>query len=423
MDLISQKYRKHVNPIALSFLAVMIGYLVIAFFKLPEPYLWALEIVVLYISFINLNRYNLIVLMDRQGYILTLIFIFWLFVGFLRGVYFSNTYWEWKSVIGQLIITFFYITIFISTNIFIVQRYFSLYFISFIPLVFFSYLIDGTPLNFNYVPYSSLIIFFGIIPKKQRLILIGIVVFFFVTNFQRNDLIKILVSALIGTIFSLFSKRALKIILKPAHILLIILPIALIVLGSIGVFNVFKMDQYIKGDFEQKINTSDGFVSDDLKTDTRTFIYENVFYTMNKYDSWILGRSPAFGDEGIVGGFTGKDDKTKLKGRYGNEVGIMDILLWYGLIGVALYFLIYLRATYAAIYLSSNRYAKALGLYVSFLWTWSFIWEKPMFETFFMMDLILLGLCFSNRFRRMTDLEVKLWVKGIFIYNPKKRLA
>lgn len=404
-------------------MAVIIGLMFIAFLKLPEPFLWAFQALVLIIFYLSFKKYNLNGLMDRHGYNVTSIFIGWLFLGFLHGAYYSNFYWEWKYVFSQLYITFFYGVIFLSTNIYVVQRYYGLYFILFIPLVIFSYLIDGTSLNLNYVPYSTMMIFIGVIPKRQRLFLIAIVIFFFLANFQRNDLIKILVTVLIGTTFTFFSIGAMKNILKPAFFLLILLPILLLCLGTSSIFNVFKMDQYIKGDYQQKVSTSNGLELDDLKADTRTGLYENVFYTMNKYDAWIFGRGTSFGSEGLNSDFGIKDDKTKTKGRFGNEVGILDILLWYGLIGVILYFLIYLRASSIAIYQSKNRYAKAVGLYVAFLWTWSFIWEKPMFETFFMMDLILLGLCFSNRFRGMNDHEVQLWVEGMFKVNLKNILA
>jgi len=63
---------------------------------------------------------------------------------------------------------------------------------------------DGTPLNLNYVPYSTMMIFIGVIPNRQKLFLISIVIFFFLANFQRNDLIKILVTVLIGAMFTFF---------------------------------------------------------------------------------------------------------------------------------------------------------------------------------------------------------------------------
>lgn len=414
------KHLKYINQIAFALLGVVLHNIFISLFSLPEPVKWAMEITILYVFYTNFKRYNIGLLMDRKGYVLTLLLIGWLIIGFLRGAFYAEGYWMWKAVTNQLMITLFFVVIFISTNVTVVQKYYRFYFLLFIPLVALSYLINRTPLNLDYVPYATLMLFVGVVPRKQRIILIGIVFFFFVSNFQRNDLIKIMVASLIGIYFSFFYNTVAKWSFRSVRFILLVLPLLLLLLGTIGVFNVFKIGEYISGDYEQTIETENGAVKDNLKQDTRTFIYQNVSYTMNKYDAWLFGRSSAFGDEGVITGM-GKFDKfTGLKGRYGNEVGIMDILLFYGIVGVILYFLLYLRASYLAIYNSSNRYAKSVGLYVVFLWTWSFIWEKPMFENFFMMDLILLGLCFSNKFRAMTDDEVGIWVGGIFTNKKTK---
>jgi hypothetical protein len=382
--------------------------------KLPEPFIWAYEVIILYIIIKNLLKNNYSKLSDEKGFKLVSIFILWLLICFFRAINYANDYWTWKNILTNLCITSFYLIIFISTNINVIQKYFKLYFILFIPLVVLSYLIDKTPLNLSYVPYIILLFFIKSIPKKSKSILISIVIFFFFTNTQRNDLIKILFATFISLNINFIKPSTFLIISKYLRIIFLILPFFLVFLGSLGIFNIFKMNDYIKVDYTQQIKTTDGDETEDLKADTRTFIYENVFYTMNKYNAWFFGRNTAFTDEGLIGIASEKDSKTHLKGRYGNEVGILDILLWYGLIGVLLYFLIYVRASFLAIYHSNNLYAKAIGLYVSFLWAWSFVWEKPMFQTFFMMDLILLGLCFSNKFRGMNDLEVHLWVKEIF---------
>jgi len=409
------KRLKYINQIGLTLLGVILHSMFLNLFHLPEIVKWATEIFILYVFYANIKRYNIGGLMDRQGYLLTLFLIGWLFIGFLRGAFYANGYWMWKAVTNQLLITLFYLVIFISTNIKVVQRYYRLYFILFIPLLVVSYLIGKSVLFVDYVPYASLMLFVGLVPRKQRMLLVAIVILFFVANSQRNDLIKIIVTTIIGTSISFFYVAIPKWSIKMAHFLLLVLPIVLLFLGTTGVFNVFKMDEYISGDYKQKTVDDKGkVVEDNLKVDTRTFIYQNVFYTMNKYDAWLFGRSTAFGDEGVIGGMGKLSKTTGLKGRFGNEVGIMDILLFYGIVGVVLYFLVYVRASYLAIYKSTSRYAKAVGLYVAFLWTWSFIWEKPLFENFFMVDLILLGLCFSTRFRAMTDDEVGIWVEGIF---------
>ncbi len=416
-----KKNLKYINYTAGAMLAVMIVFMLRYFLQLPEPLIWALEIIILIVFYINYNRHYVKESIDKTGRNLTLLFMAWLLLGFIRASFYAEGYWMWKSVFYQLLITLFYVVILISTNLGVVQRYYRLYWLFFLPLVAVSFFIDSTPLNLNYVPYSTLMLFFVLVPKRKRILLIAIMVLYFITNFQRNDLIKILVTPVIGLSISYFYKYLPKSSIKFAHFSLLVLPFILLFLAVSGTFNVFKMDEYIKGDYTINEQTDEGIREESLTTDSRTFLYENVFYTLNKYDAWLFGRSPAFGDEGAIAYFE-NNLTTGLIGRYGNEVGILDILLWYGLVGAFLYFFIYVRASYLVIYKSRNRFAKGVGLYVAFIWTWAFIWEKPLFETFFMIDLVLLGLCFSNEFRSMTDSEVKLWIKNIFEKNKVKKL-
>jgi len=396
-----------------SLFAVMFGVLIIQILQLPEVSLWALRIIIVYIVFKNLNRLIDLRNIDRWGFNLTVIFIGWLLIQFFRATFYAEGYWMWKNILDQLLIILFFIVIIVSTNLKLVQEYYRLYWKFFLPLILMSFIIDKTPLNLSYVPFSVLMLFFALIPKNKKWYLLGLILFYFAANTQRNDIIKIIAASSIGLsisyLFPIIPKKGIYF----AQMTFLILPFILLVLGITGIFNVFKMDEYIKGDYTQEVKTTNGIEEDDLTADTRTFIFENVFYTMEKYDAWIIGRSPSFGDEG-VDDFWGINEISGLKGRFGNEVGVMDILLWYGLIGVFIYFLIYVRASYLAIYKSRNRYAKSIGLYVAFLWMWAFIWEKPLFETYFMMDLILLGLCFSTTFRQFNDDQMELWIRGIF---------
>jgi hypothetical protein len=402
-----------VKVVSWSLLFVMIGYMLTNYLALSEPYMWAYRGIILLILFFNLKKIVIKSELDTVGFYLTLLFIIWLFGGFVRASFYAEGYWLWKVVISSLLTTLFYVIVLVSTNMQVVGRYYGLYWKFFLPLVILSFLYDGSPLLLNYIPFSTLMLFFILIPKQKRWMLVGIVIFFFISNSQRNDLVKIIIASTIGISISNFYHFIPKWSIKFVHLIFLILPFVLLSLAVTDKFNVFKMDEYITGDYTQEITTAEGLAEDNLKADTRTFIYRNVFATMETYDAWIIGRSPAFGDEG-VDDFWGTDETTGLKGRFGNEVGIMDILLWYGLVGVAIYFLIYVRASYLAIYDSRNRFAKAVGLYVAFLWMWAFIWEKPLFETFFMIDLVLIGLCFSNKFRQFTDNEMEIWVRSIF---------
>jgi hypothetical protein len=394
---------------------VMFGYMIISLLRLPEPFLWALRLGVIAVVIKNLNKS----LLDRRSIQILTLFLCWLLFEVIRAVLLAEGYWMLKNVINQGLLAIFYFVIIIAANTNVVQDYFAIYWKFLIPMVVLSVITYGSPIHYDYVPFSVLVLFFGVVPRNKSLLLICVLVFYFFTIGQRNDMAKIFFSSIIG--LSIAYLMVPKWIFKIGSFFFLVLPFMLLWLGTTGVFNVFKMDDYIKGDYSQQITTSNGVEDDNLKADTRTFIYRNVFYTIAKYDAWILGRSPAFGDEGVQGSW-GKDSATGIVGRYGNEVGVMDILLWYGVIGVAIYFLVFVRASYLAIYRSRSKYAKGVGLYMSFLWTWSFIWEKPMVETFFMMDLILMGLCFSKPFRMMTDQDIKYWIKGVFAVRRKRRL-
>lgn len=397
---------------------VMISFIIVGHFRYPEPVLWIARVGILGVFYFNIRNVVNFSNIDRLGFRLIFFYIIWLLIGFLRAAYSAEGYWMWKSVVANLLVSLFYIVILFSTNIFIIQKYLHLYFKLYLPITFISVLLTQQFTLMNYLPILILMLFFGLLHNHKKILLIALVVFFFSVNFQRNDLIKILFVTVLGVFMSFYYSYIPHKLLVAVRRVLLSLPIILVILGFLGVFNPFKMDEYIKGDYSIIINTNEGQEIEDLKGDTRTFIYVNVFNTLNKYDAFIFGRSPAFGDEGVAG-FWGINEETGLKGRYGNEVGILDILLWYGLIGVILYFLIYVRATYLAIHRSNSRYAKSVGIYVAFLWVWAFVWEKPMFETFFVVDLILLGLCFSKSFRAMSDNDMRIWINGIF-YNSKR---
>lgn len=245
-------------------------------------------------------------------------------------------------------------------------------------------------------------------------------ILFFVTQEQRNDVLKMIMALFLGFSVTYLAKLIPLWFIKLAHALLLLLPIVLLIVGFLGIFNPFKMDDYIKGDMTREVKNESGEnYDDDLKADTRTFIYTNVSYTMDLYDAWIMGRSPAYGDEGPIGVASEINNETHQRGRYGNEVQIMNILLWYGVIGCVLYFLMYARASFLAIYRSRSSIMKGIGIYVAFLWMWSFIWEITKFEVFFMMNIAFLGVCFSNKYREMTDKDFEQWVLGIF-YKKKK---
>ena len=132
------------------------------------------------------------------------------------------------------------------------------------------------------------------------------------------------------------------------------------------------------------------------------------------YDSWLFGRSPA---RGTISKAFGKDDMNKRGERNGNEVAILNIFIWTGLIGVILYFLIFYHASYLAITQSNNRYSKILGISLAFRWVYAWVEDVNNFSLNNFFIWILIAVCLSKQFRSMDNKEIKIWVRGIFDRN------
>jgi hypothetical protein len=199
--------------------------------------------------------------------------------------------------------------------------------------------------------------------------------------------------------------------------LLIIAPIFFFILGVNGDFNIFKIDEYLKGDYvDVRVDEKGQRIEEDLKADSRTFIYEEVLYTAKVYDSWWLGRSPARGN---ISESFGDRDLNNRGERMGNEMAIANIFNWTGIIGVVLYLIAFYKASYLAVNRSNNVFSKILGLFVAFRWLYAWVEDTNNFSitTFFLW--IMIGMCMSESFRKMNDKEIKMWVKGIF-EKPKR---
>jgi len=194
------------------------------------------------------------------------------------------------------------------------------------------------------------------------------------------------------------------------------MPLLLFALGATDVFNVFNIKSYVEGDYRYKekhcYEGFEGFRETDLRDDTRTFIYREVLQSAQKYNTWWIGRSPARGNEtehfSAVSEITGREE------RWGNEVGILNIFTWTGIIGVILYGLVFYWASYLAVSQSKNIFSKMLGIFIAFHWAYTWVENINYFTltTFFLW--IMIGVCFSKSFREMSNDEIRFWVQGIF---------
>ncbi|WP_125185334.1 hypothetical protein [Botryobacter ruber] len=268
---------------------------------------------------------------------------------------------------------------------------------------------------------SFIIIFFPLLTAKWKifsLFFACIVIFGFLD--ARSNVIKYTLSFILGFTYY-FRGYLLSRILKVFRILFLFAPFILFSIGAAGVFNIFKMDEYISGNYSTTATNNGEVIEESLTVDTRTFLYEEVISSAFKYDYIILGRSPARGNESPSFGLYALEElKTGKMERFSNEVSILNVFTWTGLLGVILYFLVFSKASYLAIFRSNNTMIKIIGLYISFRWTYAWVEDFSRFDLSYFFLWVMIGMCFSKSFREMNNADMKIWVLGIFNERIRK---
>jgi hypothetical protein len=230
----------------------------------------------------------------------------------------------------------------------------------------------------------------------------------------RSNVLKFTVPFIFSMLyyFKFFLKSKLLIFI---NIIIFFIPILLFILAVNGTFNIFNLEENISGTYTSEKIKDGKKVEENLKIDTRTFLYEEVIFSALKNDYVLFGRTPARGNDSFYfGNFTAEELGTKRYERYSNEVSILNIFTWTGLVGVILYFFIFFKASYLAIVNSRSSFLKILGLYVSFRWVTAWVEDFNRFDIMNFMLWIIIAMCYSKKFRKMTDFEFKIWLNKIF---------
>lgn len=332
----------------------------------------------------------------------------------LRGVFIADGYWDFKALFVNSFALLIPLVAYVSSNKLLLQKIFSFYVKYVLPLFFiFIFFIS----KINYGIYLSaiifLLLFFPALTLRWKVIFsIFVLVFIFSGLGARSSVIKFSLSLLFSLLFY-FRFFLSKSFFQGIKNILFILPIILFALAISNTFNVFKIDNYIKGDYSTASNNGNGKVlKEDLKADTRTPLYLEVLLSAKKYNSWLIGRSPARGNDTKL--FASLSKITGSKERIANEVSILNVFTWTGIIGVLLYFMVFFSASTLAINHSNNIYSKIVGLFVAFRWLYAWVEDFNNYSLNTFIIWIMIGFCISKSFRGMSDAEVKVWIRGIF---------
>jgi|GEM_PF-483199 O-Antigen ligase. len=414
---------KRLTYYALSWLLLPIAiYSVLPFYRHNAAFLaavnnttfwWIINTGILFVLFSSTKYlYNSY---EKKDFTLVKAFLIYISLQFVHGLFVAKIYWDWKSLIGNTLALLLPLAAYTAANPrlthLLFQNYFKYTIILFFPI---AVLIRNGGFGYFLVPITLLIFFLPVLTKKWRLV----VLFFSAAVFlaaltSRSNIIRFGIPFLLLSVYyarHLITRHFLNVF----RLILFIAPIVLFVLAVTNIFNVFKIDEYLQGNYIETSQNAEGeLVEENLMQDTRTFLYMEVLATAKKYNTWVFGRSPARGNETEWFASWALENYGRAE-RPANEVAILNIFTWTGIIGVVLYALVFYRASYLAINKSNNIFIKIIGIYMAFRWLYAWIEDINNFSLNYLLIWVGLGMCYSKAFRTMNDLQMKYWVRGIF---------
>ena len=375
---------------------------------------WAVEFIVVLV--LIWSRYIYFDRINQRNFKILNWYMYWVIFCILRGFFMAENYWDFKSLIGNTFALLVPLIAFTATRNERLQSIFSFYVkvglpLSLLILPFFGIGVWGWYL----FPVSFFMLFFPLVKFNWRVIIFAISLVAMLGDITvRSHVFKYGIPILLMGVYYLKSLFVIDKLFEVARKIFIILPWFFFVLAVAGIFNVFKIDEYIKSNkLEYKGDTEKEGYQQSLNSDSRTFIYEEVLESAIKYEYWVLGRTPARGNETIFFADFFEEISGKAE-RYKNEANVPNVFTWMGIVGLFLYFLIFYKASYLAINRSNNFFSKIIGLFVAFRWMYSWVEDYYSFGMNEFIIWVMIGICLSESFRNMSDSEVKLWIRGIF---------
>lgn len=383
---------------------------------------WSVYAAVLF-AFVKLKR-SLFDRSDTKNVIFMHMYLGWNVICIVRGIFVAEDYWEWRNLVGAGMVLLLPLSIYVFTNPHMVQRVTALWlkialpgFILLIPFL------HGEALGRYLIPVSFLLLFFSKLPLKWRIVSILCALTVLLGDLTaRSNIIKFIVPILFSTIY-MFDKFISKKVLEGFRLILMFAPFALFALAVSGTFNVFKINEYLGAKYTTTTVTDGEAKESDLTDDTRTFLYVEVLQSAVNHQYMLFGRTPARGNESAFWyEFSHAYLDVTHKERFTNEVSILNVLTWTGLVGVCLYFFLFFYASYVAVNRSKSIYLKVVGLYVAFRWVYAWVEDFSLFDLSYIFLWLMIGMCLSNSFRSMTNRQFIYWLQGIFNKMYRKNI-
>jgi O-Antigen ligase len=332
--------------------------------------------------------------------------IFWNIIVIIRGGFSAETYWDWKYLFLNTGFTLLVPYAVVTGALFNYTR--DLYILIITRLFVFGYIAIPLTLNVDLareffpralmVTVSFFILAIPYVKTSWRIVIscVGVVSVLIALDYRTN-VIRICFAFLLVSVYYL-RKFIPLVLLKAGCVLLCMVPFIFLLLGITKKYDVFKPSD----DIEKYEIQYDNGTEANLATDTRTFLYEEVFSSMKANGTILIG-------EGATGKYKTEyfeDEVGTNKGRFGAEVGFLNALLYSGCLGVLLYVLILFSAVYYGISRSNNFFCKMLAIFLAFRWIIFFIEDYIQFDMNCFFLWMAIGLCLSKGFRSLSDADV-----------------
>lgn len=263
----------------------------------------------------------------------------------------------------------------------------------------------------QYILVLAFVLFFlSLLPlfnTKRKIIIIAGILFIAIGGMeQRMDYINMAFSILLLTAvkyIKCFSKTFFMIIFRG----LMFIPLLFVILFFTHGFNILQLDQFI----DDNIQTAG-----QLNVDTRSFLYEEAWLSSINNDYLIQGRTPLYGYDSYFAEYR-KGDALIVKGQKPqriSEVFIVNTLTWFGIIGVAMFFLFYYKIGIKTLNSTRNLYLAAFSIYIAFFWIESWIGHilfTP--DTSYILLCIVIAMCLNTKLQKMNTQEMKVYLRKL----------
>lgn len=370
---------------------------------------WLLQAVVLFI-FVRLKP---------KGYSLWSInlFIAMLIINAICGALFmTENYWDWKLLVNNLMIFLLPLASYTYSRPQILSRTLRSWIkYAWILLILLAPFLESDAYGRFLVPFSFLSLFLVRLNKPILLFTIIAYLATIVLGYEsRSDMLKFSVTMLLGIMFIfLKSKTYFMKIAKTACVSLFIAPFVLFALASTDTFNIFEIDEElgINGKYTMK-SPEDEDIS--ALADTRTFLYIEEITSAVSHNYYVAGRTIARGYDSAFFGEQADEALNLNRGeRQSCETSILNIFNYFGILGVIVYFTIFVCAVRRALTKSKNVYIPVVAIYVAFRWAFAWVEDFSRFDLNYLFLWIMIGMCFSPYYLNMSNQDVRAWMKSI----------